>query len=57
MINYSDEASLGTCLETWTKFVDSEKEMLLRRTGLLIDYEKSNRVLDKAKSHKKGIVS
>ena len=36
---------------------EAEKEMLFRRTCLLVDYEQSNRNLDKAKANKRDAVS
>ncbi|RWS26180.1 Sorting nexin-32-like protein [Leptotrombidium deliense] len=53
IINLNDEASLGCCLELWSRYVDVERDMLNRRTSLLIDYENANRNLDKAKPNKK----
>lgn len=57
IINYNDEVTLGSSLSHWNRFLECEKEMLLQRTGLLIEYEKSNRNLDKAKPYKKEAVS
>ncbi|XP_015786407.1 sorting nexin-5 [Tetranychus urticae] len=53
VINYNDEATLGSSLDLWSRYMEAEKEMLNRRTGLMIEYEKSNRNLDKAKPNKK----
>lgn len=57
IINYDDEITSGSSLRFWSRFLQSEKDMLLQRTGLLIEYEKSNRNLDKAKPNKKEAVS
>ncbi|RWS11649.1 Sorting nexin-32-like protein [Dinothrombium tinctorium] len=57
IINFNDEASLGACLELWSKYVEVEKEMLNKRTLLMIEYENANRNLDKAKISRKELVS
>lgn len=57
MSNYNDEATLGTCLNLWSKYLESEKQMLLRRTALLLAYENANRTLDKVKGPKRDEVS
>ncbi|XP_053201206.1 sorting nexin-5-like isoform X1 [Panonychus citri] len=53
VINFNDEATLGSSFDLWSRYIETEKEMLNRRTGLMIEYEKSNRNLDKAKPHKR----
>lgn len=42
-------STLGANLLLWTRFVESEKEMLKHRTGLLVDYESANRNLNRAR--------
>lgn len=49
----NDEKTLGFQLELYSRYIDSVKEMLFRRTCLLVDYEDANRALDKAKSTKR----
>lgn len=46
-------ATLGATLLLWTRFVESEKEMLKQRTCLLVDYESANRNFDRARGHKR----
>lgn len=41
--------TLGATLLLWTRFIESEKEMLKQRTCLLVDYETANRNLDRAR--------
>lgn len=53
VLSYNDENTLGAYLSLFARYIDSEKEMLLQRTGLLVDYENANKVLDKAKPLKK----
>lgn len=48
-MQHNDDASLGACLEHWSRMLDAEKDMLFRRMCLLVDYEQSNRSLEKAK--------
>lgn len=43
--------------DLYSQYVQNEQLMLNRRTALLINYENSNRNLDKAKPHKKDEVS
>jgi len=42
-------STLGATLLLWTRFVESEKEMLKHRTCLLVDYESANRNYDRAR--------
>ncbi|GIY70995.1 sorting nexin-32 [Caerostris darwini] len=51
--SYNDENSLGAYLNLYSSYIDSEKEMLLQRTNLLVEYENANKALDKAKPLKK----
>ncbi|XP_041357447.1 sorting nexin-6-like [Gigantopelta aegis] len=48
----NDEKTLGFQLDLYARYSDSLKDMLLRRTCLLIDYEDANKALDKAKPPK-----
>ncbi|XP_036367506.1 sorting nexin-5 [Octopus sinensis] len=48
-----DEQTLGFLLELYARYMDSVKEMLFRRTCLLVDFENANRLLEKAKPPKK----
>lgn len=49
-MNYNDEATIGSCLELWTGCLEAEREMLYRRTCLLMEYENCNRNLDRLKN-------
>lgn len=42
-------STLGSTLLLWTRFIESEKEMLKQRTCLLVDYETANRNYDRAR--------
>lgn len=42
-------STLGSNLLLWTRFMDSEREMLKQRTCLLVDYETANRNYDRAR--------
>lgn len=42
-------STLGATLLLWSRFVESEKEMLKQRTCLLVDYESANRNYDRAR--------
>lgn len=57
VMNYNDEGTLSCCLDLWSRYLDAEREMLQRRTCLLIEYESANRNLDKAKGSKREEVS
>lgn len=57
IMNHNDGATLGGCFEHWARLLDAEKEMLGRRTVLMIEYEKANRFLDQSKVGKKQLVS
>ncbi|CAG0918196.1 unnamed protein product [Notodromas monacha] len=50
---YNDEATLSMCLDWYARSVESLNGMLFRRTCLMVDYETSNKNLDRAKPHKK----
>ncbi|XP_076343894.1 sorting nexin-32-like isoform X2 [Tachypleus tridentatus] len=52
-ISYSDDSTLGDYFELYTRYLEAEKEMLFRRTCLLVAYENSNKALDKAKPNKR----
>lgn len=41
--------TLGATMQLWTRFIESEKEMLKGRTCLLVDYETANRNYDRAR--------
>lgn len=49
----SGAATLGATLLLWTRFVESEKEMLKHRTCLLVDYESANRNFDRARGQRR----
>ncbi|KAK3578316.1 hypothetical protein CHS0354_004225 [Potamilus streckersoni] len=53
MLSASAEKTLGFELDLNARYMDSVKEMLFRRTCLLIDYQDANRALEKAKPQKK----
>lgn len=42
-------STLGATMLLWTRFIESEKEMLKQRTCLLVDYETANRNYDRAR--------
>lgn len=42
-------STLGAALLLWTRFIESEKEMLKQRTCLLVDYETANRNYDRSR--------
>lgn len=56
-MNYNDEASLVSCLDLWSRFLDSERDMLHRRICLLMEYEAANRNLEKSRGNKREEVS
>lgn len=45
----SSASTLGAALLLWTRYIESEKEMLKQRTCLLVDYETANRNYDRAR--------
>ncbi|XP_052795207.1 sorting nexin-5-like [Mya arenaria] len=49
----NDETTLGFQLDLYSRYIDSVKDMLFRRTRLLVDYEDANKALDKAKPAKR----
>ncbi|KAG8177879.1 hypothetical protein JTE90_004273 [Oedothorax gibbosus] len=53
VLSYNEENTLGAYLNLYSSYIDSEKEMLLTRTNMLVEYENANKALDKAKPHKK----
>lgn len=48
----SEQTTLGPYLELYSRYLAAEKDMLLRRTCLLMEYESSNCAVGKAKPHK-----
>lgn len=48
---------MGFQLDLHARYMDSVKDMLFRRTCLLVDYEDANRALEKAKPAKRKAVS
>lgn len=42
-------STLGATFMLWTRFIESEKDMLNQRTCLLVDYENANRNYDRAR--------
>jgi sorting nexin-5/6/32 len=53
VISHNDTTTLGNTLYFWHRYHESHKEMLFKRTCLMIDYENANKTLDKAKNSKK----
>ncbi|XP_048776020.2 sorting nexin-5-like [Ostrea edulis] len=53
VMSRNDEKTIGVHLDLYTKYMESVKEMLFRRTCLLVSYEEANRALEKAKPNKK----
>jgi len=49
----NNEATLGATLESWSRYIEAEREMLDRRTAILVYYEKANRSLDRANPSKR----
>ncbi|XP_053399592.1 sorting nexin-5-like [Mercenaria mercenaria] len=49
----NDEKTLGFQLDLYARYADSIRDMLFRRTCLLVDYEDANKALDKAKPAKR----
>jgi len=49
----NDETTLGYQLELYSRYIDSVKDMLFKRTCILVDYEDANKALDKAKPAKR----
>ncbi|XP_060080085.1 sorting nexin-5-like [Ylistrum balloti] len=50
----NDERTLGRMLDLYDRYMDSVKEMLFRRTSLLVTYEDASKALEKAKPVKKA---
>ncbi|CAL4108140.1 unnamed protein product [Meganyctiphanes norvegica] len=48
-----DDSGLGSEIHLCQRFIYSENTMLLHRTSLMVDYQASNRALDKAKPNRK----
>lgn len=53
VLSRNDEKTLGFQLDLYARYADSLKDMLFRRTCLLVDYEDANKALDKAKPAKR----
>ncbi|XP_064606102.1 sorting nexin-5-like [Liolophura sinensis] len=53
VLSTNDEKTLGFQLEFYCRYMDSLKEMLYRRTCLLVQYEDANKALEKAKPQKR----
>ncbi|XP_037071713.1 sorting nexin-32-like [Pollicipes pollicipes] len=49
----SADGTLGQTLELHARYAQSESDMLLRRTGLMIEYETANRGLEKTKAQRR----
>ncbi|KAL5012840.1 hypothetical protein ScPMuIL_011391 [Solemya velum] len=56
VLSANDERTFGFQLELYARHIDSVREMLFRRTCLLVDYEDANKALDKAKPNKRGLM-
>lgn len=54
-LSSNDEKTLGFHLDLYARYMESVREMLFRRTCLLVDYEDANRMLEKAKPHKRQL--
>ncbi|KAK7080672.1 hypothetical protein SK128_019265 [Halocaridina rubra] len=52
-----EEIMMGSVLTLWSNYIESENQMLLDRTTLMVDYQTCNRALDKAKPNRKEAVS
>ncbi|OWF45285.1 sorting nexin-5-like isoform X2 [Mizuhopecten yessoensis] len=50
----NDEKTLARLLDLYDRYMDSVKEMLFRRTSLLVTYEDATKTLEKAKPAKKA---
>lgn len=48
-----EDIMLGSVLTLWNHYIESENNMLLDRTSLMVDYQSCNRALDKAKPNRK----
>lgn len=53
--SYNQERNLSFYFELYSHYIDAEKDMLFRRTCLLVDYENANKSLDKAKPNRREI--
>ncbi|KAK3100354.1 hypothetical protein FSP39_018611 [Pinctada imbricata] len=49
----NDEKTLGFHLDLYARYMDCVKDMLYRRTMLMVAYEDSNKTLEKAKANKR----
>lgn len=50
---FNDESTLGCTLDWLARYMEAERDMLLRRTSLLVDYENANRALERAKPQRR----
>ncbi|XP_045583083.1 sorting nexin-5 isoform X2 [Procambarus clarkii] len=50
-----EDIMLGTVQTLWHRYIQAESAMLLDRTCLMVDYQSSNRALDKAKPNRKEL--
>lgn len=55
--SFAIDNSMGISLSLFSRHIKAEEEMLLRRMCLMVDYENSNKALDKAKGNKRDLVS
>ncbi|XP_023228928.1 sorting nexin-32-like [Centruroides sculpturatus] len=53
VVTYNDESTLGAYLDLYSRYIEAERDMLFRRTCLLVEYENSNKLLDKSKPNKR----
>lgn len=53
VMSRNDEKTLGVHLDLYSKYMESVKEMLFRRTCLMVSYEEANKALEKAKPNKR----
>ncbi|XP_031568669.1 sorting nexin-5-like [Actinia tenebrosa] len=53
VMSTNDDNTLGFSLELYTRYMESAKEMLFRRTCKMVEYENAVKALEKAKPQKK----
>ncbi|XP_032228910.2 sorting nexin-5 [Nematostella vectensis] len=53
VMSANDENTLGFTMDLYSKYMDSAKDMLFRRTCKLVEFENASKALEKAKPQKK----
>lgn len=53
VLSQCDEATLGSYLDLFVRYIDAERDMLFQRTCLLVEYENANKALDKTKPQRR----